>query len=258
MSKGNKILFGCLAILLVMSVGYALFSEQITISGTATANGTFDIEISEPKLIKNGAAAANEVAPLPGETEKGYVSKGAVTFTVDNPIDKNSVTLTGNLKKPTDKAVFKVKITNKGTIPAWLKDVTSDNDYVTNSTVPGKTNYVTEGTANLATHHLDPTTLLVAHYDVKGHKNSNAIPHDNGTDSGVKQLIMLDQGQSIDVYVIMEWLDSDVIAVAGTTGTQPTLSTLSGGTTHSDSITYNLGFVFEQITAAMAPSTTAH
>ena len=43
LSKNNKILIGCLALLLVMSVGYALFSDTITINGTATAKGEFDI-----------------------------------------------------------------------------------------------------------------------------------------------------------------------------------------------------------------------
>ena len=41
--RKNKILVGCLALLLVMAVGYALFSENITINGTATAKGDFDI-----------------------------------------------------------------------------------------------------------------------------------------------------------------------------------------------------------------------
>ena len=43
MNKKNKILVGCLALLLVLSVGYALFSETIEINGTATAKGDFDI-----------------------------------------------------------------------------------------------------------------------------------------------------------------------------------------------------------------------
>ena len=43
MFKKNKILVGCLALLLVLSVGYALFSETITINGTATAKGNFDM-----------------------------------------------------------------------------------------------------------------------------------------------------------------------------------------------------------------------
>ena len=44
MNRKNKILVGCLALLLALSVGYALFSETITINGTATAKGDFDIK----------------------------------------------------------------------------------------------------------------------------------------------------------------------------------------------------------------------
>ena len=43
LSKNNKILIGCLALLLVMSVGYALFSDTITINGSATAKGEFKL-----------------------------------------------------------------------------------------------------------------------------------------------------------------------------------------------------------------------
>ena len=43
----NKIFVGCLALLLVMVAGYALFSQNLTINGTAKAQGDFDIEIVE-------------------------------------------------------------------------------------------------------------------------------------------------------------------------------------------------------------------
>lgn len=43
MNKRNKILAGCLVLQLALSVGYALFSETITINGKATAKGNFDI-----------------------------------------------------------------------------------------------------------------------------------------------------------------------------------------------------------------------
>ena len=39
MNNKNKILVGCLALLLVMTVGYALFSETITINGIVRAKG---------------------------------------------------------------------------------------------------------------------------------------------------------------------------------------------------------------------------
>ena len=38
----NKIFVGCLALLLVMVAGYALFSQNLNITGTAKAEGDFD------------------------------------------------------------------------------------------------------------------------------------------------------------------------------------------------------------------------
>ena len=39
----NKIFVGCLALLLVMVAGYALFSQNLTINGTAKAQGDFSV-----------------------------------------------------------------------------------------------------------------------------------------------------------------------------------------------------------------------
>ena len=39
----NKIFVGCLALLLVMVAGYALFSQNLTINGTAKAQGDFSL-----------------------------------------------------------------------------------------------------------------------------------------------------------------------------------------------------------------------
>ena len=44
MNKSNKILLGVLLFVVVCVVGYALFSETITVTGTATASGDFAFE----------------------------------------------------------------------------------------------------------------------------------------------------------------------------------------------------------------------
>ena len=46
----NKIFVGCLALLLVMVVGYALFSQNLTINGTAKAEGKFNIEFTQATI----------------------------------------------------------------------------------------------------------------------------------------------------------------------------------------------------------------
>ena len=111
LSKNKKILIGCLALLLVMSVGYALFSDTITINGTATAKVNFDI------------TATCEVDNTDG---------GNGTCDVDG----NTITTNSSLSMPGERTKFTIKISNSGSIPAKLKSLISPNN--TN----GKSNHV--------------------------------------------------------------------------------------------------------------------
>ena len=43
MKKKNMIIIGVIALILAVSVGYALFSDTLTINGTATAKGDFNL-----------------------------------------------------------------------------------------------------------------------------------------------------------------------------------------------------------------------
>ena len=55
----NKIFVGCLALLLVMVAGYALFSQNLTINGTAKAEGKFNIEFTQATIsAEKGSAGA--------------------------------------------------------------------------------------------------------------------------------------------------------------------------------------------------------
>lgn len=114
MNKRNKILVGCLALLLVLSVGYALFSETITINGTATAKGSFDITITVPDNyyeltgdLKNG--------------EYGIVTDSNIT------INGDIITASATLGAPGSGKQILLKVENTGTIPARLKSVTDEN-----------------------------------------------------------------------------------------------------------------------------------
>ena len=46
MKKQNIVIIAVIALVLVLAVGYALFSETLTINGTATASANFDIEFT--------------------------------------------------------------------------------------------------------------------------------------------------------------------------------------------------------------------
>ena len=43
MKKKNMVIIGVIALILAVSVGYALFSDTLTINGTATAKGDFNL-----------------------------------------------------------------------------------------------------------------------------------------------------------------------------------------------------------------------
>ena len=55
----NKIFVGCLALLLVMVAGYALFSQNLNITGTAKAQGDFSVTATcQPGIPENLLDAA--------------------------------------------------------------------------------------------------------------------------------------------------------------------------------------------------------
>ena len=108
----NKIFVGCLALLLVMVAGYALFSQNLNITGTAKAQGDFDIEIARAEIT----------------SEKG--SAGA-TATISN--DGRALTITvPKLEYPGSYVDVSYDIENKGTVPAIFK----------NYSITGETNVI--------------------------------------------------------------------------------------------------------------------
>ena len=110
LSKNNKILIGCLALLLVMSVGYALFSDTITINGSATAKGDFTL-----------TTTCDEVEPS-NVSNKGSVTESTITC------NNNIVNASATLDYPGTSKWFRVKVKNEGTIAAKLKEVVDLNN----------------------------------------------------------------------------------------------------------------------------------
>ena len=64
MNKKRNIIIGVIALLLVVSVGYAIFSDTLTISGTAKAQGDFKMEILNASItsdVGSSGATANVI-----------------------------------------------------------------------------------------------------------------------------------------------------------------------------------------------------
>jgi len=112
-TKTNKklIIILLVALLLALSLGYAAFSDTLTISGTANAKGTFDLEFQNSEIVSDttvGVDLANTSAIISD--------------------DKNTLTVNvADLAYPGAGAEFSVDIVNVGTIPAMVKAVTPVN-----------------------------------------------------------------------------------------------------------------------------------
>ena len=101
MNNNKKIIIGVLALLVVMTMGYALFSETVTIGGTAKADGTFDMEITEASVIEEVGTTGTKVEIIPG-----------------------GLRVTGSIfEYPSSYVDIKYKLENKGTINAFLTGV---------------------------------------------------------------------------------------------------------------------------------------
>lgn len=100
-----------LALFLSVSVGYALFGDTITIEGTATAQGNFDIEAT---CLTNISDELNNVIEYPIGTIVNSIGEGYSNescFVVD---DKMSYSV--SLEYPGAYKIYGVKLKNIGTI----------------------------------------------------------------------------------------------------------------------------------------------
>ena len=112
MNKGNKILLAILSFVVVCVVGYALFGENITVTGTAKAEGTFDIGVS----CVTGFSSDFLDAGL----EDGYVINIPDGGYKNDSCEVNgfNVSFKTDLDFPGASRKYTIKVTNNGTIAA--------------------------------------------------------------------------------------------------------------------------------------------
>ena len=111
----NKIFVGCLALLLVMVAGYALFSQNLTINGTAKAQGDFSVTATCQAGIPTNLM----------DNVKLFFTTNDVAWVNENAYYDDSCTVSGNninyqasFKYPGAKRYFVVKVKNTGSITA--------------------------------------------------------------------------------------------------------------------------------------------
>ncbi len=111
----NKIFVGCLALLLVMVVGYALFSQNLNITGTATAKGDFSVTPTcQAGVPDNLLAAAKTVEGWTGE-EGGYSDDSCT-------VNGDTVDFRSSFKWPGARRYFTIKVKNTGSVTALFTE----------------------------------------------------------------------------------------------------------------------------------------
>ena len=137
MSKKRNIIIGVITLLLVVSIGYAIFSDTLTINGTATAQGDFSFSITTQKEVSEDVKSDSMYAIYNnfGNTGNMYnytVNSFAEESTITN--DSNTVIYSAALTQPGQKQYFTVKVTNTGSIPI---NVDTYNDFLQNTNITG-------------------------------------------------------------------------------------------------------------------------
>ena len=107
MNNRNSYIVGILSLVVAMVIGYALFSETVTIGGTAKGEGNLSLIFSSV-----------------GKTTK--VGTGNVTTNIKNA-GKNLDIVIDSLDYPSSYVEIPIKIKNNGTIKAVLNGITPNN-----------------------------------------------------------------------------------------------------------------------------------
>lgn len=113
-SKGKLTIAVFILLVLVLGIGYAAFSDNLTIAGTANAGGKFDLEFTNnSKLVSS----------------KGVRTTGENPTGVSISSDKDTLTVNvADLGYPGAGAQFQAEIKNVGSVPAKVKGLKTTNN----------------------------------------------------------------------------------------------------------------------------------
>ena len=104
----SSIIMVLLAVVFVMAIGYATFSQQLTINGTASIDSSWDVHIED--IAVNGTTLdGNNVSATVGD-------------------DKLSASFQAELVSPGSSVTYDVTVKNGGTLNAKLESITFTDD----------------------------------------------------------------------------------------------------------------------------------
>ena len=107
MNKQNKIIVGVVALILALTIGYAVFTQSLNIGGTAKAEGNLDIVFSE----------VGEISPHGTNTPTATITEKG------RKLELSEITL----DYPTAYVDIPVTIINNGTVDGVLESITVEN-----------------------------------------------------------------------------------------------------------------------------------
>ena len=108
MNKQNKIIVGVVALILALTVGYAVFSQSLNIGGTAKASGSLNIVFKEVgEIVYQGA----------NETTTTEITENGKKLVIEGT----------ELNYPTAYVDIPVTIVNNGTVDGILESITVEN-----------------------------------------------------------------------------------------------------------------------------------
>jgi uncharacterized repeat protein (TIGR01451 family) len=117
----NKLIIAAVALVGLASVAYAAYSQVLTVNGTGTASGDWNVAITN----------------ITQTSETGATDNTTPTF------DATSATFDVDLAYPGATATYAVTVTNSGTIPASLTSLTDLTSL--NAAAPTYITYTTSG-----------------------------------------------------------------------------------------------------------------
>jgi len=120
--KKNLSVAVVVVVLLTLAVGYALFSQTINITGTATAQGNFEITTTcDPGIVPADLRShfSSDIV-----TEKGYTNDLCEPVSSATSQGNSTVSFQVNLLYPGATRYFTIKMTNTGSITAALNENT--------------------------------------------------------------------------------------------------------------------------------------
>lgn len=109
---GKQIIVSVIAAILVFGVGYALLSDTITVTGTASTTGTLDVEIKSATVTTNTGGSLDT-------DNTASISSDSNTVTIAVP----------KLEYPGASVTFTVNIHNAGSVDAYVKSITPTETY---------------------------------------------------------------------------------------------------------------------------------